>query len=88
MTKAKLIESVAAQGLTKKAAAEVVDTLFDTIAKTIKKDGRFFYPGFGTWSVRQRKARRGRNPQTGAELKIKASRTVGFWPAKELKGEL
>jgi DNA-binding protein HU-beta len=90
MTKADLIQTVAAQhqGMTKKAAAEMVDVLFETIGKTIKKEGRFFYPGFGTWTVRQRKARKGRNPQTGAEIKIKASKTVGFKPAKELKGGL
>src|SRR5205085_11606277 len=88
MTKADLIQSVAALGMTKKAAGEMVDALFATISSTIKKDGRFFYPGFGTWTVRQRKARMGRNPQTGAEIKIKASRTVGFKPAKELKTDL
>jgi DNA-binding protein HU-beta len=90
MTKADLIQTVAAQhqGMTKKAAAELVDVLFETIGKTIKKEGRFFYPGFGTWTVRQRRARKGRNPQTGAEIKIKASKTVGFKPAKELKGDL
>src|SRR5204863_8714658 len=88
MTKADLIQSVAALGMTKKAAGEMVDSLFGTISKTIKKDGRFSYPGFGTWTVRQRKARMGRNPQTGAEIKIKASKTVGFKPAKELKGGL
>ena len=88
MTKADLIQSVAALGMTKKAAGEMVDSLFATISKTIKKDGRFFYPGFGTWTVRQRKARMGRNPQTGAEIKIKASKTVGFKPAKELKADL
>jgi len=90
MTKADLIQTVAAQhqDMTKKAAAEMVDVLFETIGKTIKKEGRFFYPGFGTWTVRQRQARKGRNPQTGAEIKIKASKTVGFKPAKELKGGL
>ena len=88
MTKADLIQSVAALGMTKKAAGEMVDSLFGTISKTIKKDGRFSYPGFGTWTVRQRKARMGRNPQTGAEIKIKASKTVGFKPAKELKADL
>jgi DNA-binding protein HU-beta len=85
MTKADLIQSVADQGMTKKAAAEMVDALFGTIGKAIKKEGRFSYPGFGTWTVRQRMARKGRNPQTGAEIKIKASRTVGFKPARELK---
>ena len=88
MTKAELIETVAGEGMTKKAAGEMVDALFATLAKTIKKEGRFAYPGFGTWTVRQRKARKGRNPQTGAEIKIKASKTVGFKPAKELKGGL
>jgi DNA-binding protein HU-beta len=88
MTKADLIQSVAAMGMTKKAAGEMVDALFATIGKTIKKDGRFSYPGFGTWTVRQRKARMGRNPQTGAEIKINASKTVGFKPAKELKADL
>ncbi len=90
MTKADLIQSVAKQGdgMTKKAAAEMVDALFTTVGKVIKKEGRFSYPGFGTWTVRSRKARKGRNPQTGAEIKIKASKTVGFKPAKELKSGL
>ena len=88
MTKAELIDNVtknADGALTKKAAAELVDGLFATLSKTIKKDGRFSYPGFGTWTVRARKARTGRNPQTGASIKIKASKTVGFKPAKDLK---
>jgi DNA-binding protein HU-beta len=85
MTKAELVHVVAGKGLTKKAAAELVDTLFETIAKSIKKEKRFSYPGFGTWSVRERKARMGRNPQTGEALKIKASKTVGFKPSAELK---
>jgi len=90
MTKADLIQAVAGhgKGMTKKGAAELVDTLFNTIGKAVKKDGRFSYPGFGTWTVRSRKARKGRNPQTGAEIKIKASKTVGFKPAKELKNGL
>jgi DNA-binding protein HU-beta len=88
MTKADLIQTVAGKTMTKKAAAELVDALFVTIGKTIKKEGRFMYPGFGTWTVRARKARKGRNPQTGAEIKIKASKTVGFKPAKELKSGL
>lgn len=90
MTKADLIESISRQGegMTKKAAGELVDALFNTVAKTIRKEGRFSYPGFGTWTVRSRKARKGRNPQTGAEIRIKASKTVGFKPARELKGAL
>ena len=85
MTKAELIHVVAGKGLTKKAAAELVDALFDTVAKSIKKEKRFSYPGFGTWTVRERKARMGRNPQTGEAIKIKASKTVGFKPSATLK---
>jgi DNA-binding protein HU-beta len=85
MTKAELVHVVAGKGLTKKAAAEMVDALFDTIAKSIKKEKRFSYPGFGTWTVRERKARMGRNPQTGTAIKIKASKTVGFKPSADLK---
>ena len=85
MTKAELVHVVAGKGMTKKAAAEMVDALFDTVAKSIKKEKRFSYPGFGTWTVRERKARMGRNPQTGAAIKIKASKTVGFKPSADLK---
>jgi DNA-binding protein HU-beta len=87
MTKAELVKAIAALGIgmTKKAAEEVVDAVFATVGKAIRRDGRFTYPRFGTWTVRSRKARRGRNPRTGAEMRIKAARTVGFRPAKELK---
>lgn len=91
MTKAALIEAVAKQSngkLTKKAAGEVVESMFDSIVKAVKKEGRFAYPGFGTLNVRSRKSRRGRHPQTGAVIKIKATRTVFFRPAKEFKGVL
>ena len=90
MTKAELVEAVAAQvsGLSRKSAGELVDLLFDSIGRAIRNDGRFSYPGFGTWSVRMRRARRGRNPRTGAEMRIAAARTVGFRPAKELRSSL
>lgn len=86
MTKADLIEAVAkGTKLSKRAAGDAVDTTFDALARAIKKDRRFLVPGFGTFTVRSRKARKGRNPQTGAEISIKASRTVGFKPAPNLK---
>jgi DNA-binding protein HU-beta len=89
MTKAELVEVVAAQSkLTKKSAAEVLDIVFSNIGKAVKKDARFSYPGFGTWSVRSRKARKIRNPQTNEMMKLKASKTIGFRPAKELKNSL
>jgi DNA-binding protein HU-beta len=86
MTKADLIEVVAkATQLNKREAGDAVDATFDGIAKAIKKSKRFQVPGFGTFTVRSRKSRKGRNPQTGAAITIKASRTVGFKPAPDLK---
>jgi len=89
MTKADLIEAVArAAQLNKRTAGEAVDATFEGIVKAIKKSKRFQVPGFGTFTVRSRKARKGRDPQTGAVISIKASRTVGFKPAPDLKKEL
>ena len=86
MTKAELVEAVAQQTrLTKKDAAHLMDVVFDNIGKAVKADARFSYPGFGTWSIRTRKARRIRNPQTNEPMQIKASRTVGFRPGATLK---
>ncbi|MEW5849899.1 MAG: HU family DNA-binding protein [Myxococcota bacterium] len=91
MTKMELIEAVMKNqdgNLTKKAATELVDAVFDVVAKTVKKEKKFTYPGFGTFSLRERKARTGRNPQTGATIQIKKSKTIGFRPAKSLKDTL
>jgi DNA-binding protein HU-beta len=86
MTKGDLIGAVAkAVKISKRAAAEALDVTFEQIARSIKKEKRFQIPGFGTFTVRSRKARKGRNPQTGAVITIKASRTVGFKPAPSLK---
>ena len=57
----------------------------NTLAKAIRKDKRFSLPGFGTFTVKRRAGRVGRNPQTGAEIKIAPTKTVGFKPAPELK---
>ena len=90
MTKAELIDQVweTNQHMTKRGVSDVIDAAFDLLSKGIKKDGRFTYPGFGTWSVRKHKARTGRNPRTGEEIKIKASKTVGFRPAPIFKDKL
>jgi len=86
MTKSDLINAVAKGAkVNKKVAGEVMDATFETLARAIKKEKRFLVPGFGTFTVRSRKARKGRNPQTGADIMIKASRTVGFKPAPNLK---
>lgn len=89
MTKAELVETVAAQTkLTKKSAAKFMNIVFNNISKAVKNDSRFSYPGFGTWSMRSRKARSIRNPQTNEMMKLKATKTIGFRPAKELKETL
>ena len=89
MTKADLIEAVAkAAQLNKRTAGQAVDATFEGIVKAIKKNKRFQLPGFGTFTVRTSKARKGRNPQTGDLMTIKASRTVGFKAAPDLKREL
>ena len=92
MTKADLIEVVlktkGLSGISKRMANLIVDAVFEGLSKAIKKDKRFTYPGFGTFTVRKRSARLGRNPQTGAEIKINASKTVGFKPAPALKETL
>jgi DNA-binding protein HU-beta len=90
MTKADLIEKVqAAYGdLSKRQVALVVDAVFDHLAKGIKKDKRFSMPGFGTFVVKKRAGRVGRNPQTGAEIRIAPTKTVCFRPARELKNAL
>lgn len=86
MTKGDLINAVAkAAKLSKRAAGDALDAAFESLARAIKREKRFQMPGFGTFSVRSRKARKGRNPQTGAVINIKASRTVGFKPAPSLR---
>ena len=92
MTKDELIVTVMKackeNGLTKRLTTDILDNAFSSIGKAIKKDKRFTYPGFGTFTVRKRKARTGRNPQTGEAIKINASKTVGFKPSPKFKGSL
>ena len=89
MTKAELINAIlktkGMPELTKKATGEIVDAVFENLAKAIRTEKRFVFPGFGTFTVRRRKARKGRNPRTGQEIKIAATKTVTFKPAPQLK---
>ncbi|HZC45416.1 MAG TPA: HU family DNA-binding protein [Candidatus Acidoferrum sp.] len=89
MTKAELIDSIAkSTGQPKKLVATTLDLAFEQIARSIRKDKRFWVPGFGTFSVRRRKARAGFNPRTNAPMTIPAARTIGFRPAPELRKAL
>ena len=85
MNKGGLVSQVAKVVSTKKEAQAAVDCVFSTITKTLKKKDTVTLTGFGTFKVVQRKARKGRNPQTGAEIKIKAKKVVRFVPGKALK---
>ena len=86
MTKADLIEHVAKKvNLTNKAAREAVAAVFGGVADTLKKCEKVVITGFGTFSVRSRAARKGRNPQTGAAIDIPARKTPGFTAGKALK---
>jgi DNA-binding protein HU-beta len=86
VNKAQLLEAVAKDsGASKARAAEMLDAVLGAVSKELKKDGTVQLVGFGTFNVRSRKARTGRNPQTGAKINIKASKTVGFRPGKSLK---
>ena len=71
--------------LPKKQMTEVVDALFDNLAKNLRKGAKIRVPCFGIFVVAKRAARMGRNPATGEPIKIKASKKVRFRPAKELK---
>jgi len=74
--------------LTAKDAEKIVDAVFREIGQAVSKEGRLAWPGFGTFTVKERAARQGRNPGTGESIEIAASRTVGFKPAPALKGSL
>ena len=85
MNKGDLVKEVAKVVSTKKEAQAAVDCVFSTITKALKKKDPVTLIGFGTFKVGQRKARTGRNPQTGAEIKISARRVAKFLPGKALK---
>jgi nucleoid DNA-binding protein len=85
MNKGDLIQEVAKVVSTKKEAQGAVDCIFSSITKALKKGDAVTVVGFGTFKVTKRKARKGRNPQTGEEIKIKASKAPKFTSGKSLK---
>jgi len=90
MTKAELINLVQKEHkeFTKKSIACILDTAFKVIQNSVHSESRFSYPGFGTFVIRNRKSRTGRDPRSGDEIQIKASKTVGFKPAKSFKEQI
>ena len=85
MNKGDLVSEVAKVVGTKKEAQAAVDCVLASITKSLKKKNAVTLVGFGTFKVDKRKARKGRNPQTGEEIKIKAKKVPTFVPGKALK---
>ena len=90
MTKTELVEKIAKDSdISKAAAAKAVNSFLGNITKELKKkEGKVTLVGFGTFTKVRRKARKGRNPQTGEAIKIKASNSVRFKPGKTLKDSI
>ncbi len=86
MNKTELVEAVASKaGVTKAEALKVTNAVIDSVNAGLKADGKVVLPGFGTFEVRSRSARVGRNPRTGEQIKIKASKVPAFKPGKGMK---
>jgi len=89
MTKAELIGKIAEDaGLTKANAGIALESFLEAVTKTLKSGDKLTLVGFGTFSVSKRAARKGRNPFTGEEIKIKAKKVAKFKASKELSGKL
>ena len=89
MTKADIIENIYERvGFSKKEAAELVEIVFETIKETLEDGEKIKISGFGNFVVRQKNARKGRNPQTGEEIRLAARRVLTFKPSLVLKNVL
>ena len=89
MNKTELIDAIAAQsGLSKKDSEAALKATIDSIVAAVKKDDKVVLVGFGTFSAKKRAARKGRNPATGKEIKIKASKTPSFKAGKSFKDSI
>ncbi|MFY8084040.1 MAG: HU family DNA-binding protein [Rubrivivax sp.] len=89
MNKTELIEHMATQAdISKAAAGRALEALIGGVKSTLKKNGSVSIVGFGTFAVSKRASRTGRNPRTGAALKIKAAKVPKFRPGKALKDHL
>ena len=86
MTKAELVEEVSrVSEQTKKHSEVIVNTVFDSITQALQKDEKIELRGFGSFRIRQRRSRQGRNPKTGDKVDVPAKRIPYFKPGKELK---
>lgn len=89
MTKADLVDRIFEKiGLSKKEAQEIIEILFDTMRQTFVEGESVKISGFGTFNVRQKMARRGRNPKTGDDLKISPRRVITFRASNQVKSAI
>ena len=89
MTKADIVEQVYLKvGLPKKESSEIVEVAFEIIKETLEKSENVKISGFGSFTVREKKARRGRNPQTGEEIEITPRKVLTFKPSLKLKAAI
>ncbi len=89
MTKADLVAAIAKEtDLTKADAERTLNSFLELVTKTLKKEGKLTLTGFGTFQVVKKKRRKGRNPQTGATITIKAHKVVKFKPGKGLRDKI
>ena len=89
MTKAEIVEQIYEQvGFSKKESAELVETIFEVIKDALVDGEKVKFSGFGNFIVREKNARKGRNPQTGAEIELAARRVLTFKPSLVLKNAL
>ncbi|MFD1316355.1 HU family DNA-binding protein [Namhaeicola litoreus] len=89
MNKSDLIEAMATDaGISKAAAGKALDSMMSNVKKTLKEGNKLVLVGFGSFDVKDRPARDGRNPQTGATIRIPARKVVSFKPGSELKNSV
>jgi integration host factor subunit alpha len=89
MTKADLVETIYNRvGFSKKESAELVEAVFEEIKNALVRGEKVKFSGFGNFIVREKNARKGRNPQTGAEIQLEARRVLTFKPSLVLKSAL
>lgn len=89
MTKAEIVEKVYEKaGFPKRESYEIVESAFEIVKEELKQGGKVKIAGFGNFSVKEKKSRRGRNPQTGDEIEIPARRVLTFKPSNVLRDAL
>lgn len=89
MTKVDIVENVYEKvGFSKKEVAKIVETIFDIIKQNLEKEDKIKISGFGNFVIRKKRARRGRNPQTGDDIEISSRRILTFKPSQVLRSAL